>query len=169
MLFVTRRKKIQLAFIKTTLGMVAKTGRLSKRHILKIFRKSRLSGSEYNFLISFPNPVNVCKPHGLASFIFITLEDLPLCSTVNPESFMLPQDSCSFNFACFRFPSSQHHHPEAFPSYYPWLCCFPAPCPPSIWHRSDYPQSIKAASLPPWDLADAFMSIYSLQSRILSN
>lgn len=41
MLFVTRRK-IQLAFTKTTLGMVAKTGRLSKRHILKTFRKSRL-------------------------------------------------------------------------------------------------------------------------------
>lgn len=62
MLFATRRKMIQLAFTKTTLGMVAKTGRLSKRHILKIFRKSRLSGSEYNFLISFLKPVNVCKP-----------------------------------------------------------------------------------------------------------
>ena len=30
MLFATRRKMIQLAFTKTTLGMVAKTGRLSK-------------------------------------------------------------------------------------------------------------------------------------------
>ena len=62
MLFATRRKMIQPAFTKTPLGMVAKTDWLSKRHILKIFRKSRPSGSEYNFLISFPNPVNICKP-----------------------------------------------------------------------------------------------------------
>lgn len=61
MLFATRRKMIQPAFTKATLGMMAKTDWFSKRHILKILRKGRPSGSEHNFLISSPHPVNVCK------------------------------------------------------------------------------------------------------------
>lgn len=183
MLFATRRKMIQPAFTKTTLGMVAKTGRLSKRHILKIFRKGRPSGSEYNFLISFLNPVNICKPQWPCFLHFYYLRrPAPLFYSESLIVFWVFHTSPGFPF--FQFCVFQISIPwmtllsappsRNFSKLSSLTLLFPSSLPSqhltseAIIHRASRP-----AGLPHWDLSDAFMSlhsfIYSLQSRVPSN
>lgn len=175
MLFVTRRKKKFACFYQNNSGneWQKQVGYL-KAHIEDFFRKSRLSGSEYNFLISFPNPVNVCKTPWPCFLHFYHLEDLPLPvlqwitpSILSPSCF--PRIPVLSILHVSDFPPLPAPPSRNFSKLLSLTLLFPSSLPSQHLTSDDYPQSIKAASLPPWDLADASMSIYSLQSRILSN
>lgn len=176
MLFATRRKMIQPAFTKTTLGMVAKTGWLSKRHILKIFRKSRPSGSEYNFLISFPNPVNICKPQWPCFLHFYHLRrPAPLFYRESLTAFWVLHSSPGFPF--FQFC--------VFQISLPWMTLLSEPPSRNFYKLSSltllFPSSLPSQHLTSKHLFTGisqmlsclFMSlhsfIYSLQSRVPSN
>lgn len=141
--FVTGRRLIQPASTKTTLGTVAKTDRLLKRHILQTARKGRPAGRSTASRLPLQTPRTIQIPRAAPRSRHPGRATL--CPKVELHSAFCTSSGFSF-LQCHIFqtplplitPYSQHHIQKVFQVFILdfALCLFLALPPSNIWRVS---------------------------------